>query len=318
MFRNTFQSGFLSILYAIGSKPLQIWRKNINNGYVKRITDFEMQSSVIEICGANVSTCFLTCPSNPKQTLGVKMPFLVLLIKYLKKYFTFEVQVIDDKNVKRRFRASNYQSNTRVKPFICTIPMKLDEGWNQIHFNLTDFTRRAYGTNYLETLRVQIHANCRIRRIYFTDQLLSSKSIPAEYRAFNNENDVNAEEQYQNQLNDPNQMHGEEEYQYEQQQEINQEQHIEVEHEQEHEQEQGNTEEGNAEEGNAEEQNPQQEGGEEQQNAEAEQQQANPEEQQNQEGNNNGEAEQEQPKENNENNGEGAAEEPKEQPPDEQ
>ena len=312
MFRNTFQSGFLSILYAIGSKPLQIWRKNINNGYVKRITDFEMQSSVIEICGANVSTCFLTCPSNPKQTLGVKMPFLVLLIKYLKKYFTFEVQVIDDKNVKRRFRASNYQSNTRVKPFICTIPMKLDEGWNQIHFNLTDFTRRAYGTNYLETLRVQIHANCRIRRIYFTDQLLSSKSIPAEYRAFNNANDDNAEEQYQNQLNDPNQMHGEEEYQYEQQQEINQEehQHIEVEHEQEQ---------GNAEEGNAEEQNPQQEGGEEQQNAEEEQQQSNPEEQQNQqEGNNNGENEPEQPKENNENNGEGAVEEPKEQPPAEQ
>lgn len=210
MFRNTFQSGFLSILYAIGSKPLQIWRKNINNGYVKRITDFEMQSSVIEICGANVSTCFLTCPSNPKQTLGVKMPFLVLLIKYLKKYFTFEVQVIDDKNVKRRFRASNYQSNTRVKPFICTIPMKLDEGWNQIHFNLTDFTRRAYGTNYLETLRVQIHANCRIRRIYFTDQLLSSKSIPDEYRAFSNANEDNAEEQYQNQMGDPNaQMQGE-------------------------------------------------------------------------------------------------------------
>ena len=91
MFRNTFQSGFLSILYAIGSKPLQIWRKNINNGYVKRITDFEMQSSVIEICGANVSTCFLSCPSNPKQTLGVKMPFLVLLIKYLKKYFTKKI-----------------------------------------------------------------------------------------------------------------------------------------------------------------------------------------------------------------------------------
>ena len=241
MFRNTFQSGFLSILYAIGSKPLQIWRKNINNGYVKRITDFEMQSSVIEICGANVSTCFLSCPSNPKQTLGVKMPFLVLLIKYLKKYFTFEVQVIDDKNVKRRFRASNYQSNTRVKPFICTIPMKLDEGWNQIHFNLTDFTRRAYGTNYLETLRVQIHANCRIRRIYFTDQLLSSKSIPAEYRAFSNTPDDNQDEQYQNQLNnDPNQMQPEEQYQaeYEHQEEHLEEHQQHIEGEQEHEQEQ--------------------------------------------------------------------------------
>ena len=269
MFRNTFQSGFLSILYAIGSKPLQIWRKNINNGYVKRITDFEMQSSVIEICGANVSTCFLTCPSNPKQTLGVKMPFLVLLIKYLKKYFTFEVQVIDDKNVKRRFRASNYQSNTRVKPFICTIPMKLDEGWNQIHFNLTDFTRRAYGTNYLETLRVQIHANCRIRRIYFTDQLLSSKSIPAEYRAFSNAQEDNAEEQYQNQLNnDPNQMQGEEQYQqeqYEQHEEHVENQHMEEhQQEQEHQGEEGGEEQQNQEGGGEEEQN-QNEGGEEEQ-----------------------------------------------------
>ena len=264
MFRNTFQSGFLSILYAIGSKPLQIWRKNINNGYVKRITDFEMQSSVIEICGANVSTCFLTCPSNPKQTLGVKMPFLVLLIKYLKKYFTFEVQVIDDKNVKRRFRASNYQSNTRVKPFICTIPMKLDEGWNQIHFNLTDFTRRAYGTNYLETLRVQIHANCRIRRIYFTDQLLSSKSIPAEYRAFSNAQDDNAEEQYQNQLNnDQNQMiQGEEHYQQEQYEQH--EEHVEEQYQQEQEhqgEEDGeHNQEGEAE-GEQHEENAEQEGG---------------------------------------------------------
>jgi len=85
----------------------------------------------------------------------------------LKKYFTFEVQVLDDKNVRRRFRASNYQSTTRVKPFICTMPMRLDEGWNQIQFNLSDFTRRAYGTNYIETLRVQIHANCRIRRCVY-------------------------------------------------------------------------------------------------------------------------------------------------------
>ena len=119
--------------------------------------------------------------------------------------------------------------------------MKLDEGWNQIHFNLTDFTRRAYGTNYLETLRVQIHANCRIRRIYFTDQLLSSKSIPDEYRAFSNANDDNAEEQYQNQMaNDPNahmmQGEGEEQYQGEYHEE-NQEEHQVVENNEEHQEE---------------------------------------------------------------------------------
>ena len=28
MFRNTFQSGFLSILYSLGSTPLEIWQAN--------------------------------------------------------------------------------------------------------------------------------------------------------------------------------------------------------------------------------------------------------------------------------------------------
>ena len=36
------------------------------------------------------------------------------------------------------------------------MPMRLDDGWNQIQFNLSDFTRRAYGTNYIETLRVEV------------------------------------------------------------------------------------------------------------------------------------------------------------------
>ena len=43
MFKNTFQSGFLSILYSIGSKPLQIWDKKVRNGHIKRITDQDIQ-----------------------------------------------------------------------------------------------------------------------------------------------------------------------------------------------------------------------------------------------------------------------------------
>lgn len=185
------------------SKPLQIWDKKVRNGHIKRITDNDIQSSVLEIIGTNVSTNYITCPLQQNRTLGIKLPFLVMIIKNLKKYFTFEVQVLDDKNVRRRFRASNYQvhhcldhfpppnhqstpsqSTTRVKPFICTMPMRLDDGWNQIQFNLSDFTRRAYGTNYIETLRVQIHANCRIRRIYFSDRLYSEEELPPEFKLF--------------------------------------------------------------------------------------------------------------------------------------
>ena len=117
----------------------------VRNGHIKRITDQDIQSSVLEIMSANVSTTFVSCPADPAQTLGIRLPFLVrpagppptttlhpavatkqrqhvspparpgphpeqvMIIKNLKKYFSFEVQVLDDKNVRRRFRASNYQ-----------------------------------------------------------------------------------------------------------------------------------------------------------------------------------------------------------------
>ncbi|KAF1795440.1 Cilia/flagella-associated protein 20/WDR90/C3orf67 [Phytophthora cactorum] len=209
MFKNTFQSGFLSILYSIGcvcaTRPVPVktlslimpvyfcqlqeqaatdlgqtgsqWPHQAYHGPGHPVVGagdhgYERQHQLHHVPGAT------------GQDAGHQVAVLVMIIKNLKKYFTFEVQVLDDKNVRRRFRASNYQSSTRVKPFICTMPMRLDEGWNQIQFNLSDFTRRAYGTNYIETLRVQIHANCRIRRIYFSDRLYSEEELPPEFKLF--------------------------------------------------------------------------------------------------------------------------------------
>lgn len=93
----------------------------VRNGHIKRITDNDIHSQVLEVEGANVrwglvflssdqsswsdsfilvslslspcSTTYITCPADPKKTLGIKLPFLVMIIKNLKKYFTFEVQV---------------------------------------------------------------------------------------------------------------------------------------------------------------------------------------------------------------------------------
>lgn len=89
---------------------------------------------------------------------------------------------MDDQRFVRRFRVSNFQSKTSVKPFCTAMPMGMSPGWNQIHFNLADFTRRAYGTNYMETLRLTVHANVRIRRIYFTDRLYCEDELPNEFR----------------------------------------------------------------------------------------------------------------------------------------
>ena len=82
MFRNTFQSGFLSILYSLGSKPLQIWESEVQNGSIKRITDEDLQSAVLELASANVATTYIACPADSNATLGIKLPFLVMVVSF--------------------------------------------------------------------------------------------------------------------------------------------------------------------------------------------------------------------------------------------
>ncbi|XP_063626295.1 cilia- and flagella-associated protein 20-like [Cydia splendana] len=183
MFKNTFQSGLLSIFYSCGSNPLAIWDSEVQNGHIKRLTDKEVNSIVLEIVSTNVATTYITCPKN-HQVLGIKLPFLVIIVKNLKRYFSFEITVLDDNNMRRRFRISNFQSTTKIKPFCTSMPIGLSGGWNQIQFNLADFTKRAYGTQFIETLRVQVHANARLRRIYFSDRLYTEEELPQEYKLY--------------------------------------------------------------------------------------------------------------------------------------
>ena len=37
--------------------------------------------------GTNVSTNFITAPADPKETLGIKLPFLVMIIKNVLKMY---------------------------------------------------------------------------------------------------------------------------------------------------------------------------------------------------------------------------------------
>ena len=40
--------------------------------------------------GTNVSTAFITAPADPKETLGIKLPFLVMIIKNVIKQKNYE------------------------------------------------------------------------------------------------------------------------------------------------------------------------------------------------------------------------------------
>ena len=44
--------------------------------------------------GTNVSTNFITAPADPKETLGIKLPFLVMIIKNVKYLSKFSLKNI--------------------------------------------------------------------------------------------------------------------------------------------------------------------------------------------------------------------------------
>eukprot|EP00958_Prasinococcus_capsulatus_P019494 scaffold2408_cov386-Prasinococcus_capsulatus_cf.AAC.2 len=249
MFRNTFQSGFLSIFYSLGSNPLQLWRTEVcawrwagphgrarppPRGWAApasasllwcrgaaadgglRAPLAQIQSDVLELRGENLAKNFAECPGDPSKTLGIKLPFLTLLLKPLEEeggrrfFFSFEVQSVDNTHATRRFRGSNYETTAQNHEAVCTLPLTLSkarddpraapppsragpltggvraraQGWNTVTMDLADFTKRAYGTVHQETQRVKIHANCRVRRVFFSDQVYPPDALPTDFKLF--------------------------------------------------------------------------------------------------------------------------------------
>ncbi|XP_053674294.1 cilia- and flagella-associated protein 20-like [Anopheles nili] len=184
MFRNSFQHRFVTVFSSSGSKPLAIWDVHTKNGHSRRVTDEAVRSLTFELIGVNVATTYMVAPCCPCPSLCIKLPFLVMLVKNLKKFFSFEVQILDDKQLLRRLRFSNYQSCTRVDNFSTSMPLSMTPGWNQVQLNMAELIRRAYGTNYVETVRIKIHANVRIKRIYFCDRLYTNDETPGELRLY--------------------------------------------------------------------------------------------------------------------------------------
>ncbi|KAF9110391.1 hypothetical protein BGX27_006421 [Mortierella sp. AM989] len=128
-------------LTSLGSDPLQLWathvgsisessKKNLTAAtstsntpssnevstpsappepHVEFLVDDTLNSQVLELLSTNLPSTFITTPSLATRTLGIKLPFLVFLVKNLGKYWSFEVTILDDRGEKRRFRASNFQ-----------------------------------------------------------------------------------------------------------------------------------------------------------------------------------------------------------------
>jgi len=225
MFHGTFQTGYLSIFYSLGSQPLQLWSSNLGSQSESRVALVEeasIASTVLELRGPVASTS-ITCPGQVATlqplTLGITLPYLVLqLMNVPGEHLSLEVALVDDARVRRRFRASTFQAQVRVKPHLTTLPLQLGVAtgiagalsgtvnthhtqgpgsgftssptvvsgsqWHQLVIDLRDWTKRVYGTSYVETLSVTLHSNCRVRRIYFAEKMGADEDVPAALRLY--------------------------------------------------------------------------------------------------------------------------------------
>uniref|UniRef100_A0A3B3HN24 CFA20 domain-containing protein n=1 Tax=Oryzias latipes TaxID=8090 RepID=A0A3B3HN24_ORYLA len=82
------------------------------------------------------STTFERHPSPFYSAKGL----LVLLVKNWKKYFSFEVQILDDKTVRQWIKFPTIQKENKVDHFRCILALNLGDGWSHKTVNLKCFT----------------------------------------------------------------------------------------------------------------------------------------------------------------------------------
>ena len=80
------------------------------------------------------------------------------------QFLMMMLQVLDDKNFRRRFRFTNSIQTCRIKPHLSVIPLVLEDGWNEVRICLPEILAKTYLSAYKETVRVQVYGNCRLRR----------------------------------------------------------------------------------------------------------------------------------------------------------
>eukprot|EP00455_Lapot_gusevi_P006905 TRINITY_DN12973_c0_g1_i4.p1 TRINITY_DN12973_c0_g1~~TRINITY_DN12973_c0_g1_i4.p1 ORF type:complete len:188 (-),score=25.41 TRINITY_DN12973_c0_g1_i4:3-566(-) len=154
-----------------------------NDGIVQLIHDLEVESDVLELLCSKNEHVAASFPEESKF-IGTPLPFLNIQLKNLDKYVGFEVVVEDVNDVMRIIKSSNRQAAVRLNVDTISIPLKLTDGWNSIVLDLDSLLRRVFNVRYKHCIRVNIFANCRLRRAFFSDRIYSQKELPPELRIF--------------------------------------------------------------------------------------------------------------------------------------
>ncbi|CAM9779520.1 unnamed protein product [Pylaiella littoralis] len=135
--------------------------------------DEELGVQVVELLGRR---CCVTLPCSSI------LRHLCLHMKALDKFFSFEVEIVDDTKRYRYIEISNTRSVADIGTDRALLPLRLEEGWQRVNIDLDRTVRLAFGSSYLTTSQVTIRASARVAKVFFQSQEFSDFELPSHLR----------------------------------------------------------------------------------------------------------------------------------------
>ncbi|XP_014287291.1 uncharacterized protein [Halyomorpha halys] len=172
-----------TLLCSTDNYPLVKWSKYVKCGYVKRVSDSEIEGKVIELSGS-VTGVWISLPKVIDQVIGITYPWLFFIIKAIPdKQLVIDIQVMDSNSMKRTFRFDTKTTLTKLRHMVAWLDLSIKPGyWNCLEMDLQHLVSKNYCTRFTQLCRIQIHGCCKLRRIYSASCFITQEELPAEYK----------------------------------------------------------------------------------------------------------------------------------------
>ncbi|GFT97464.1 cilia-and flagella-associated protein 20 [Nephila pilipes] len=178
---NILQKGLVTILNSHGSDPLKFWELHPGMGRIQRIRNPDVDGLVLELTSPAFCSTYISVPEGVRKSMDCSMPILTLIVEFLNEPFAFEINLRDSKNMKRKFRMSSCQTNSKLSELLCHLPLHMTRGWNKVMIDLPGLTRLSYYSGFVELLGITVYSTCRIRRIYLSDRKYDDSELPDDF-----------------------------------------------------------------------------------------------------------------------------------------
>ena len=148
-------------------------------GIIKRVKDEDLNSATIEITGSNCQNNYFFIPKMATSILSANQNFkhLILFLKPVSKYFSFEFSILDQHNSVKIIRMSSQVNIPKINGDTYVTPLKMEIGWNKISLDLSELCKKCFKCNFKQMARFQINANFRIRRIFLAEENYNDEKL---------------------------------------------------------------------------------------------------------------------------------------------